>query len=75
MVTFAEIVENVDNLSKDEIEELKEVIQLKWLEIKRQEIAKAVEEGRREHAEGKTVVLSSPEEIKNYFLKLVDHES
>jgi hypothetical protein len=74
MVTFSDIVENVDNLSKDEIEELKEVVQLKWLEIRRREIADAVAEGRKEHEEGKTIVLSSPEEIKNYFLKLEGHE-
>ncbi len=74
MVTFAEIVDKVDNLSKDEIEELREVVQLKWLEIRRKEIAEAVVAGRKEHEEGKTVVLSSPEEIKNYFLKIVENE-
>lgn len=74
MSTLSEIVEKVDGLSKDEVEELKEVIQLKWLEIRRKEIAEAVVKGRKEHEEGETIVLSSPEEIKSYFLKLIENE-
>ena len=64
MTAFAELIEKVDGLSKDELEELKPVIQLRWIEIRRQEMLEAAEEARRERAEGKTVVLSSPEEIK-----------
>jgi hypothetical protein len=64
----------VDDLSKDEIEELKKVVQLKWLEIRRKEISDAVIEARKEHEEGRTIVLSSPEEIKNYFMKMVENE-
>lgn len=74
MTTFAELVEKVDDLSKDELEELKRIIQMRWIEIRRQEILEAVEEARREHAEGKAVILSSPEEIKSYFMKMIGDE-
>lgn len=74
MTTFAEMAEKVDALSKDELEELKRMIEMRWIEMRRQEILEAVEEARKEHAEGKTVVLSSPEEIKNYFMKMISDE-
>lgn len=74
MTTFAELVDKVDELSKDQLEELKRVVQLRWIEIRRQEILEAAEEARREHAEGKTVVLSTPEEIKSYFMKMIGDE-
>ena len=74
MTTFAEIAEKVEELSKDELEELKKIVEVRWIEIRRQEILEAAEEARREHVEGKTVVLSSPEEIKNYFLKMIHDE-
>jgi hypothetical protein len=74
MATFAEIVDQVDDLSKEELEELKKIIQLRWIEIRRQEILEAAEEARRERAEGQTVVLSTPEEIKSYFMKMINDE-
>jgi hypothetical protein len=74
MITFAEIIEKLDGLSKEELEELKRVVQLKWIEIRRQEILKAAQEARKESAEGKTVVLSTPDEIKKYFMKMIDDE-
>jgi hypothetical protein len=74
MTTFAEIAEKVEELSKDELEELKKIVEVRWIEIRRQEILEAAEEARKEHAEGKTVVLSSPEEIKDYFLKMIHDE-
>jgi len=74
MATFAEIVDKVDALTKDEVEELKKIVELKWIEIRRKEILEAAREGRKEHLEGKTVVLSTPDEIKSYFLKLVTDE-
>ncbi len=67
MVTFAEIVETVENMSSDEIDELREILRRK----KEEEIFKAVEEVRQESKEGKTVSFSSPEEIKIYFEKLI----
>ena len=74
MITFADIAEKVEELSKDELEELKRVVELRWIELRRQEIVQASEEARKEHAEGKTIVLSSPEEIKDYFKKMIANE-
>jgi hypothetical protein len=74
MLTFAELTEKVDELSKEELEELKRIIELRWIELRRQEIVEAAEQARKEHNEGKTVVLSSPEEIKGYFMKMINDE-
>ncbi len=52
MTSFAELVNQLDNLSKEEVEELKRIIEMKWIEIRRQEILDAAEEARRERAEG-----------------------
>lgn len=70
MVTFAELVETVDHLTEDEIDELRNILRRK----KEEEIFKAVEEARKESSEGKTLVLSSPEEIKSYFEKMMNDE-
>lgn len=70
MVTFTELVETVKHLSEDEIDELREILRKK----KEQEILEAVEEARRESEEGKTIVLSSPEEIKFFFEKMMNDE-
>jgi len=70
MVTFAELVETVDHLSEDEIDELHAILRKK----KEEEIFKAVEEARKESEEGKTIVLSSPEEIKDFFQKMMNDE-
>lgn len=67
MITFAEVVETVEHLSEDEIDELREIIRKK----KEREVIQAVEEARKESAEGKTIVLSSPEEIKTFFEKMM----
>ena len=74
MLTFAELTEQVHALSKDELEELKRFVELRWIELRRQEIVEAAEEARKEHAEGRTVVLSSPGEIKSYFMKMINDE-
>ena len=74
MYTLAELTEKVEKLSKEELEELKRIVELRWIELRRQEIFEAAEEARKEHAEGKTVVLSSPEEIKDYFMKMINNE-
>ena len=66
MVTFAEVVETVKHLSEEEINELSEIISKK----KERELIEAVEEGRKESKDGKTIVLSSPEEIKTFFEKI-----
>jgi len=66
MVTFAELVEAVEHLSEDERDELSLILARR----KQAELLKASEEARKESEEGKTVVLSSPEEIKSFFEKL-----
>lgn len=71
MVTFAELVETVDHLSGDEIDELREILRKK----KEEEIFKAVEDARKESEEGRTIVLSSPEEIKSFFQKMMKDEN
>ncbi|HEX8460722.1 MAG TPA: hypothetical protein VF623_04810 [Segetibacter sp.] len=73
MVTFAELVESVENLSKEEMVEMKRIMERKWMDIREQEIIEAVEEARRESEEGKTVVLSSPQEIKSFFDKMMNN--
>lgn len=70
MITFAELVEKVEHLSEDEMDELREILRKK----KEQELIRVVEEARKESSEGKTVVLSSPEEIKSYFEKMMSNE-
>jgi len=71
MVTFAELVETVEHLSKEETQEIKKIIERKWLAIRQQELVKSVEEARKESKEGKTLIMSSPEEIKSYFEKIM----
>ena len=70
MITFAEIVKNVENLSFDELNELQVILQIK----KEKEILAAIEEARKESAEGKTISLSSKEDIKNFLEKLAKNE-
>lgn len=70
MITFAELVEKVEQLSEDEMDELNVILQRK----KEQELIKLVEDARKESREGKTLVLSSPEEIKLYFEKIMNNE-
>ncbi len=68
MVTFAELVETVEHLSEDEIDELREILRRK----KEEEILEASKEALKEYKEGKTISLSSPEEIKNFFNNLMN---
>jgi len=67
MITFAQLVEKLDELSKAEVLTLKQLIEKKWVEIRRTEIADSVKKSREESATGKTIVLSTPDEIKRYF--------
>lgn len=71
MVTFEELVKTVDHLSEDEIDELRMILRRK----KEEEILKAVEKARKESEEGRTIVLSSPEEIKSFFEKMLKDEN
>jgi len=70
MVTFAELVETVDHLSGDEIDELREILRKK----KEQEILDASRQAQKEYEEGKTISLSSPEEIKSFFNNLMNEK-
>jgi hypothetical protein len=70
MITFAELVEKVEHLSEDEMDELREILRRK----REEEVFEAVQEARKESSEGKTLVLSSPEEVKSYFEKLINNE-
>lgn len=63
-------METVEHLSEDEIDELRAILRKK----KEQEILEALEDARKESEEGKTIVLSSPEEIKSFFAKLMNDE-
>ena len=70
MITFAQLVESVEHLSVDEMDELWAILRRK----KEEDILKKSEEARKESEEGKTVVLSSPEEIKLFFEQLMKDE-
>ena len=70
MITFAELVEKVEQLSEDEMDELREILRRK----NEQKILKAVEEARKESREGKTLAFSSLEEVKSYFQKMINNE-
>jgi len=73
MPTFAELVDNVVLLSKEEMEEMRRILNRKLISLKEQEILNAIEEAKREQEEGKTIVLSTPEEIKTYFEKMLEN--
>lgn len=71
MVTFAELVENIHHFSEDEIEKLREILKNK----KEKEILEASKQALKEYEEGKTISLSSPEEIKKFFINLVNENT
>jgi len=74
MITFAEMVDKLDDLNSGEILELKQLIERKWVEIRSNEIAEHVGEARKESAKGETIVLSTPDEIKGYFSIMMSNE-
>lgn len=63
MITFEELKEKVEQLSEDEMDDLREILRKK----KEKEILEASREALKEYEEGKTVALKSPEEIKAFF--------
>ena len=75
MVTFSELVETVEHLSQEEMEELRDILRKKLMEKREQEILKASEDASREYEEGKTISLSSPQEIKSYFNDLMNENN
>lgn len=74
MSNISKLIDAIDNLSIEEMEEIKKIMEKKWATLRQQQILKEVEEARKESKEGKTLVLSSPEEIKSYFDKMVFNE-
>jgi DNA repair protein RadC len=72
--SFNELLANVEQLSKAELAELKQLVEQKWVDIRRAEIVEAAETARKESKEGKTIVLSTPDEIKGYFEKMMVNE-
>ena len=75
MPTFAELVDSVDQLSKEEMEEMRRILKAKLIEKRRQEILEASEEALQDRKEGKTITLKTPEEIKKYFTNILDENS
>lgn len=74
MVTFSELVDTLDHLSNEEMLELKRILDERWVSIRQEEILAEVAKARKESLEGKTVVLSSQEDIKEYFSKMMSNE-
>ncbi len=64
MPTFPDLVEEVVLLSKEEMEELRGILNKKLVERRRQEILTASEEAMKEYEEGKSISLKTPQEIK-----------
>jgi hypothetical protein len=50
MPTFAELVDSVDQLSKEEMEDMRRVLDSRLMSFKEEEILKAVEEAKRDRA-------------------------
>ena len=74
MVTFSELVDTLDNLTTGEMLELKRILDERWLSIRQEEILAEVAIVRKESIEGKTLILSSQEDIKKYFSKMMSNE-
>ncbi len=72
MPTFAELVENVDQLSMNEMREMREILDKRLVEKRRQEILDASEQAMKDYEEGKTISLNSPEEMKKFFNDLLN---
>ena len=73
MTRFSNIVESIDTLDKNELKEVKRYLDEKLLMIKHKELVEAVEQARKDRAEGKAITLASPEEIKNWFTKMIEN--
>jgi hypothetical protein len=75
MSKLEEIINSFEALSVEELEQVKTIAEKEWLRKRQDQIIALVEEARKESAEGKTLVLSSPEEIKSFFEKLLANEN
>jgi uncharacterized protein (DUF488 family) len=74
MPTFSDLVDEVVLLSKEEMEELREILNKKIVERRRQEILIASEEAMKEYEEGKSISLKTPQEIKKYFTEIFNED-
>ncbi|MBA2760998.1 MAG: hypothetical protein H0U39_03380 [Segetibacter sp.] len=74
MPTFSGLVEEVVLLSKEEMEELRGILNKKLVERRRQEILTASEEAMKEYEEGKSISLKTPQEIKKYFTEIFNED-
>ncbi len=74
MPTFSGLVEEVVLLSKEEMEELRGILNKKLVERRRQEILTASEEAMKEYEEGKLISLKTPQEIKKYFTEIFNED-
>ena len=74
MVTFSEIVDTLEHLSNGEMLDIKRILDERLVSIRQEEILVEVAIARKESKEGKTLILSSQEEIKAYFSKMMNNE-
>ncbi len=74
MPTFSDLVDEVVLLSKEEMEELRGILNKKLVERRRQEILTASEEAMKEYEEGKSISLKTPHEIKKYFTEIFNED-
>ena len=74
MVTFSELVDTLEHLSNGEMLELKRILDERWVHIRQEEILAEVAMARKESINGKTLILSSQEDIKKYFSKMMSNE-
>ncbi|MCY7423207.1 MAG: hypothetical protein LH478_15850 [Chitinophagaceae bacterium] len=54
--------------------ELKRILDKRWVNIRQEEILAEVASARKESIEGKTLILSSQEDIREYFSKMMSNE-
>ena len=75
MQVLNEIVKKVNTLSDEELNEIELAIKKEKAERKINEILEAAKEARKESAEGKTYIASTPEEIIQWFKDVMKDEN
>lgn len=71
MSTIVKMEEFLEGLSIEKLQDLQQVVRNKIISKREQEILQAAKEAQKEHEEGKTISLSSPEEIIKFFNDLM----
>ena len=69
MVTFSELVDTLEHLSNGEMLDIKRILDERLVSIRQEEILAEIALARKQCINRKTLVLSSQEDIKEYFLK------